>query len=321
MSTRRTAEVTAVVIAAVALAWFFLRDTTPVGHFDSAGDKDRYLAAYDDAMREMPEPEQVLDVRTGYGIVRVYRYAGPEEVGGREPFLLLPGTRSGAAVFADNMPALLAQRPVYALDLLGEPGMSVQDRPIDTPTDQARWLHEVLSVLPEPGFHVLGLSIGGWTAANLAVHEPGKVASLILIEPVQTFAGLSAELVLRSLPASVSWFPRSWRDSFNSWTAGGAPVEDTPVARMIEAGMSTYTTALPQPGRIEPDRLRDLQMPVLVILAGDSPMHDSDAAARTARDTLRHGTVTVYPGASHAINGEQPDRIAVDIENFLATGP
>lgn len=314
---RRALQVVAVIVIVATLAWLVLRDTSPVGHFDSAGDKDCYLAAYDEAMREMPEPERVLDVRTGYGIVRVYRYAGPAAAAGREPFLLLPGTRSGAPVFADNMPGLLAQRSVYALDLLGEPGMSVQDRPIETHADQARWLHEVLRALPEPGFHVVGLSIGGWTAANLAVHEPEKVASLILVEPVQTFAGLSIALMLRSLPASVSWFPKAWRDSFNSWTAGGAPVEDVPVARMIEAGMSTYTIKQPQPSLIAPERLRALEMPVLVIIAGDSPMHDSSAAARTARENLRHGTVHVYPGASHAINGEQPQRIAADIGDFL----
>ncbi|MGW5385092.1 alpha/beta fold hydrolase [Nocardia sp. NPDC003963] len=315
---RRVLQVVAVIVAAAVLAWLILRDTAPVGHFDSAGAKARYLAAYDEAMREMPEPERVLDVRTGYGIVRVYRYAGPEGAGEREPFLLLPGTRSGAPVFADNMPGLLAQRAVYALDLLGEPGMSVQDRPIDNHADQARWLHEVLRELPEPGFHLLGLSIGGWTAANLAVHAPEKVASLILIEPVQTFAGLSTELMVRSLPASVSWFPKSWRDSFNSWTAGGAPVEDVPVARMIEAGMSSYTMRQPQPSRIGTEQLRALEIPVLAIIAGDSPMHDSAAAARTARENLRHGTVHVYPGASHAINGEQPQRIATDIARFLA---
>jgi pimeloyl-ACP methyl ester carboxylesterase len=315
---RRALLVVALIVAAAVLAWLILRDTAPVGHFDSVGDKARYLGAYHEAMREMPEPERVLDVRTGYGIVRVYRYAGPEGAGEREPFLLLPGTRSGAPVFADNMPGLLAQRAVYALDLLGEPGMSVQDRPIETHADQARWLHEVLLALPEPGFHLLGLSIGGWTAANLAIHEPEKVASLILVEPVQTFAGLSTELLVRSLSASVSWFPKSWRDNFNSWSAGGAPVEDVPVARMIEAGMSSYTMKLPTPNLIGPERLRALEMPVLAIIAGDSPMHDSGAAARTARENLRHGTVKVYPGASHAINGEQPERIAADIEEFLA---
>ncbi len=53
-------------------------------------------------------------------------------------------------------------------------------------------------------------------------------------------------------------------------------------------------------------------------MAGQSVMHDSAAAADLARRTLRHGTVTVYPDASHAINGEYPQQIANDVGTFLA---
>jgi hypothetical protein len=47
-------------------------------------------------------------------------------------------------------------------------------------------------------------------------------------------------------------------------------------------------------------------------------MHDSAAAADLASRSLQHGTVRVYPEASHAINGEYPDEIAADIDAFLA---
>jgi len=46
-------------------------------------------------------------------------------------------------------------------------------------------------------------------------------------------------------------------------------------------------------------------------------MHDAAAAAEVARRTLKHGTVKVYPGASHAINGERPAEIAADLAAFL----
>lgn len=299
------------------LGWLVLRDTTPVGHFTSTEARAEYLQAYDEAMADMPEPQRVLDVRTGYGIVRVYRYAGPESQDDRAPLLLLPGTQSGSPIFADNLPGLLANRSVYTVDLLGEPGRSVQDRPIESRADQARWLHQVMAALPEPEFHLVGFSIGGWTATNLAIHQPENVASLILLEPVQTFAGLRLEAIVRSIPASVSWFPKAWRDGFNSWTAGGAPAEDLPVGRMIEAGMSSYAMKLPQPAMITQQQLAALDMPVLAIIAGESPMQDSKEAARTARETLRNPTVKVYPGASHAINGEHPERFASDVEDFL----
>jgi len=229
----------------------------------------------------------------------------------------LPGRAAPTPVWADNLPGFLALRSVYTVDLLGEPGYSVQERPLATDDDQAAWLHEVLAALPEPKVHVVGLSIGGWTAMNLAVHRPERIASVTLIEPVFVFGSMSIEAIVRSIPASVPSFPRSWRDGFNSWTAGGAPVEHEPVGEMIEAGMQTYRLKLPIPSVIDPQRIAALDVPTLVILAGASPMHDAAAAAEVARRTLKHGTVKVYPGTSHAINGERPAEIAADLAAFL----
>ena len=175
----------------------------------------------------------------------------------------------------------------------------------------------MIAQLPEPAVHVVGLSIGGWTAANLAVHRPQKIASLTLIEPVFVFVNMSVEAILRSIPASLPWLPRKLRDDFNSWTAGGAPVEHEPVGDMIEAGMATYRLKLPVPALPDPGRIEALPMPVLVILAGRSPMHDAEAAAAEARRRLPRGTVKVYPGTSHAINGERPKEIAADVAAHL----
>ena len=300
----------------IALAGWWLDDGTTVGHYASPGDRDRFMATYATAMRALPAPQQTRDIRTSFGTVRVYRFAGAHD--DRAPLLLLPGRAAPTPVWADNLPGFLALRSVYTVDLLGEPGYSVQERPLATGDDQAAWLHEVLAALPEPQVHVVGLSIGGWTAMNLAVHRPERTASVTLIEPVFVFGSMSIEAIVRSIPASVPSFPRSWRDGFNSWTAGGAPVEHEPVGEMIEAGMQTYRLKLPIPSVIDPQRIAALKIPTLVILAGASPMHDATAAAEVARRTLQRGTVKVYPGTSHAINGERPAEIAADLAALLA---
>jgi pimeloyl-ACP methyl ester carboxylesterase len=313
--TRRTlARIGLGVTAVIAVLWC-LGDGAPVGHFGSTADKLRFVAAYDRAMAALPRPQQVRDIRTGYGIVRVYRFAGAND--DKAPLLLLPGRAAPTPVWADNLPGFLALRSVYTLDLLGEPGLSIQDRPLETDADQAAWLSEVIAQLPEPAVHVVGLSIGGWTATNLAMNRPEKIASVTLIEPVFVFVNMSVEAILRSIPASVRWLPRSLRDGFNSWTAGGAQVEHEPIGDMIEAGMATYRLKLPVPGLPDPAKIAALRMPVLVILAGRSPMHDAAAAAAEARRRLPRGTVKVYPDASHAISGEHPARIAADVDAHL----
>ncbi|MBG0563991.1 alpha/beta fold hydrolase [Actinoplanes aureus] len=316
---RRWLIVAGLTVAALLLftGGFLTRGSSPVGHFTSADGHDHFVAAYEKAMTDLPQPAATLDIRTTYGLVRVYRFAGAEP--GAEPLILLPGWAASSPMWADNLPSLLRLRTVYTVDLLGEPGASIQDRPIETHREQADWLHQLLQRLPEPRFHVLGMSFGGWTATNLVVHRPEKVAGLILIDPAVTFADLPFEVIVRSLPASVRWLPKSWRDGFNSWTAGGAPVEDSPLADLIESGMGNYAIKRPAPARFDTERLRAIDVPVLVIFAGESVMHDAREAARTASSTLRHRTVLTYDGASHAINGEQPDRIAADVAAFLST--
>lgn len=315
---RRTLKITAGIAAgAIITLAFALRTPSTVGHWRSSEGHADFTAAYDRAMTAMPRPAGTTDVRTDFGFVRVYRYEGASDRA--EPLVLVPGRASAAPVWADNMPHLLKVGDIYTIDLLGEPGKSVQEVPVTSDADQAAWLDQVLAHLPEESFHVVGLSIGGWTAANLAVHKPRHVATLTLIDPVYTFSNIPAGTAIRAIPASVPWLPKSWRDSFNSYTAGGAPVEDVPVAEMIESGMKNYTLHLPQPTLIGAEPLRRLDMPVLAILAGKSVMHDVDASRKVATRVFQDGTVKVYPGASHAINGEHPDKIATDIAAFLDT--
>lgn len=311
---RRVAPVGWVALALVAvLLWS--SPSSPVGHFTSAAAQDRFRSAYARAMADLARPQRTLDVRTGFGVVRVYRFSGGQP--GRAPFVLLPGRASATPVWADNLPSLLRQRDVYAIDLLGEPGFSIQDRPITTDADHAAWLHEVLAALPEARVHLVGVSIGGWTAANLAIRHPDKIASVTLLEPVLVFGSMSVEAIVRSIPASVRWFPKAWRDDFASWTAGGVPADDAPVAQLIEAGMQTYAMQVSAPRRISEASLARLDVPVLVIFGGRSPLHDPADGADTARRLLPRGTVTTYPHATHALNGEHPDQIAADLAAFL----
>ncbi|MFI8566399.1 alpha/beta fold hydrolase [Rhodococcus sp. NPDC078407] len=305
----------ALTVGALVLA-FALRSPSPVGHWNSAASEDRFLAAYNRAFEDLPDPAETLDIRTDYGVVRVYRFDGTGT--SAHPLLLLPGRSSATPVWAANLPGLLTIGDVYTVDLLGEPGRSIQERPITSDEDHAAWLDQTLDALPTDKVHLVGLSIGGWTATNLALHDSTHLATLTLIDPARTFADIPWGTAIRALPAALPWLPKSWRDSFNFYTAGGAAVQDVPVANMIEAGMQGYSLKLPQPTRITEDRLATLDVPVLAVIAGRSVMHDAAAAVATAERTVPDGTVRLYPDASHAINGEYPDRLRDDIADFVA---
>jgi hypothetical protein len=166
-----------------------------VGHFKSERAREHFLSVYQSAMAQLPPVSESTDVPTSFGIVRAYRFDGPSA---GPPVVLLPGRNASTPMWRVNIPALLEHRTVIGIDLLGEAGMSVQDKPITGPDDEAHWLDDTLVGLGLDRAHLLGVSIGGWTAVNYAVRRPGRAASLALLDPVMTFAPIPVKALLVS---------------------------------------------------------------------------------------------------------------------------
>ncbi|MFI6599222.1 alpha/beta fold hydrolase [Nonomuraea sp. NPDC050536] len=285
-----------------------------LGHFRDAAAYTRYRQAYDRAMAGLPAPSATLNVSTDFGTVRVYRFGPADGV----PLLLLPGRAAAAPMWEANLAGLAKSRPVYAIDLIGEAGLSVQTCQLTSSEDQAAWLASLIDGLPEQALHVLGLSIGGWSALNLAVHRPAGVRSLVLLEPAATFGGITWKVVVVSL-GSVLPMPKAVRRRLLSWISAGADAsEDDPVAALIASGMRDFTTSLPRPTYPTDEQIAGIDLPTLVILGGRSIIHAPSKAAARARRLLRHGIVELWPEASHAINGEFPERIETTVNAFLA---
>lgn len=156
--------------------------------FRSVESRQRYLAVYDRVRALSSRPDAVHDVPTEFGVVRVYQH-GPA---GGIPVVLLHCFWATSAMWAEHVSALTNDFTVYTVDLLGQPGASVQSRSMKSAQDCACCLDQVLGGLGLTGVHLVGHSYGGWTAAQTAARIPDRLASVTLIEPVNTVARLSA---------------------------------------------------------------------------------------------------------------------------------
>nr|WP_165588721.1 alpha/beta hydrolase [Mycolicibacterium komanii]CRL75337.1 carboxylesterase [Mycolicibacterium komanii] len=287
-----------------------------VGDFKNERARAHFLGVYRAAMAELPPVAESRDVATSFGSVRVHRFGGPPD---RTPVILLPGRNASTPMWRGNIAHLQRHRPVIGIDLLGEAGLSVQEKPICGPDDEAKWLDETVAGLGLDRVHLMGVSIGGWTATNYAARRPGRAASLVLLDPVFTFAPIALKAVLASPALFVPGVPETLRTRVLRWISGGADTDQAVTeAALIFSGATDYTLRKAMPKAITDEQLRSLDIPVLALIAGRSVMHDSDKAAQRARRLLARGDVEVWPAASHAINGEYAAEIAERAADFWA---
>jgi pimeloyl-ACP methyl ester carboxylesterase len=259
-------------------------------------------------------------VKTSYGSVRVYEFQAPnlDEHGAGTPVVLLPGRTSGVPMWATNLRGLLAQRTVYALDALGDAGMSVQTRAIESSADQGAWIEETFARLGLPRFHLVGHSFGGWLAANYAARHPARVQTLGLLEPVFVFQGLRWQVYAATIPAALPFLPQRWRDHMLERIGDVSSLDRTdPMTALIAEATDHYALKLPLPDRLTDEQLRGLRMPVYAALASDSFMHDSAAAARVASANVPDPTITSWPGTTHSLPMERPREIDDDLLAFF----
>ena len=237
-----------------------------------------------------------------------------------EPLLLLHGfTQTGRGW--DEVTRHLASQTYRPLapDLRGH-GAAASRRPIDMASCAAD-----VARIASGRFALAGYSMGGRIALHVALEHPERVSRLVL---VSTTAGIDdpAERTAR----------RERDEELAAWMeqAGSiAEVADRWGAQPLFAGQSPEVAAVARADRLDNhprdlaaslrgvgtgvmaplwDRLGELEMEVAV-LAGERDTKFVALAQRLA-DELPHATLTIVPGAGHALTLEAPAVVAAAIE-------
>lgn len=192
----------------------------------------------------------------------------------------------------------------------------MQERPIRDSVDQAAWLEASLQGLGLDQVHLVGVSFGGWLAANLALRGSKRIASLSLIDPAFVFGRFPLKIILASL-ATLPGAPEFLRNRMLRWIAGGISIEGEPVARVIAASMREFRLAVPAPTYPTDNQLRSLRVPTLALIAGRSQIHNPKKAFERARLLMPDVLAELWPEATYAINGEFAEAVNARVLKFI----
>ncbi|WP_030389044.1 alpha/beta fold hydrolase [Streptomyces sp. NRRL S-241] len=277
--------------------------TSPTPSASSTFSPSSFRAAYDAVLGRWPGPVESVDLSTPYGVTRV-NSCGPADA---PPLVLLPGGGATSTVWGACAAAGAARtHRVHAVDLIGDPGLSVPapGRALRTVGDLVGWLDavldSVLDALPGgPGPHgpvtLGGHSYGAWIAAHYAARRPDRLGRLVLLDPTQVFTGLRPGYVLRALPMLVRPTPGRIR-SFLTWETRGAALE--PAWLRLQEETARFPGVRPVTGP-RPDPTALMVPRVDVLFAELARCHDCGRAARAASAALPGAHIGVLPGVGH----------------------
>jgi pimeloyl-ACP methyl ester carboxylesterase len=282
--------------------------------FRTAAGQARYFAAYDATLALWAVPVESSDVPTRFGRTHVHICGAPDA----PPLLLLPGQAVSATMWYPNIAALSRDFRVYAPDIPGDMGKSVSARPMKQPTDFADWLVELLDGLQLETVHVAGLSYGGFIALRLALAAPARVRRLVLMSPASLLA-IRPQFFLRMaavfLPAFVLSAEAKQALLLGTYSPQAAPA----IKQLLTKTDFRYSMYLP-PVITDAD-LQRITTPTLLLLGDREVIYSYQAVVKRVGKYLPGVKTEIIPGAGHALNFDDPERVNAIIVAFLNGDP
>ncbi|HEY1151418.1 MAG TPA: alpha/beta hydrolase [Pseudoduganella sp.] len=179
-----------------------------------------------------------------------------------------------------------------------------------------------LRASPEGRFDLLGFSMGGYVAREMARQAPERVRKLVLVatssradtplqvkqrqtaaraKPIGPFRSLGRAAIIQSLhPANVA--------------------NEALVAQVREMGARLGREAFVQQSMVvrdsDADKLAEIRCPTLIIAAAQDQMRSPDEARELAQG-IPHARLEIIEDSGHMIPLEQPERLAALILGWL----
>jgi 2-hydroxy-6-oxonona-2,4-dienedioate hydrolase len=252
------------------------------------------------------------------------------------PLVLLHALGESALNWRWVLPALARTHRVYAVDLPGF-GFSAKPSAEYTPAFFARFIGAYLDALGLERTGLVGSSLGGLVALRLALSEPARVSSLVLVASAGLGRAVTYALRLPTLPgygeAAVAWGRTPLGAAQRAWLRVPllfARPERVPAEWITEqiriAQLPDFMEAVEAALRAQVDlggqrevlvdQLPDLEMPTLVIW-GKRDRVFPYSQAQTAVSYLRQGFLELIPDCGHLPHIEQSEPFVTILSQFL----
>jgi pimeloyl-ACP methyl ester carboxylesterase len=262
--------------------------------YKSAAGQQAVEALYRRALERWPVPSErrIVPTRQGNTFVIV---SGDLSA---PPVVLFHGSGTNSASWIRDVATWAQHNRVYAVDMIGEPGLSAPSRPRLASSAYAEWLDDVWAGLGLETAHVVGISLGGWLGLDFAIRRPNRVASLSVISP----AGIGRQNRTLLLKVGVLRLFGTWGLLKSlELVSGRAAALPKPMVDALLVVFRHFRPRMERIPRFTDSDLQALSMPVQVIVGSKDAMLDSKETRERVERHVRNASSTYIENAGHIL--------------------
>lgn len=224
----------------------------------------------------------------------------------------------GLPAWLPMLDALAATRRVVAPSLPGFPG-GADHEALD---DQLDWILAAIDLVQAAGgegIDLVGASVGGALAAEVAALRPDLVRRLVLIAPYGIFDAEKPILdVFAQKPNTMSQALSAKPDAYDAYRARPNSVEEMEWTLMqVRADMAAARILWPLGDTRLRKRLPRIAQPTLIVWGEQDRVMAPSYARRFAKEIKGPAKVVTVAGAGHKAEFDAPEPVAKAIADFL----
>ncbi len=229
------------------------------------------------------------------------------------PVVFLHGATLNREMWNRQTEVLSARYRTVATDLPGH-GTRTEER--FRMGDAAAEVAALIDDLGQPAV-VVGFSLGGYVATQVAAREPSLVRALVIAGAIDPYRGLS-RFFIRTFAVMVGLAPEGFKSRAAEGMARTVPPNDA--ADVLEAGLSMRAGAqgLAQVTRMRPHRLLASYPGTVMMINGERDRPNRAAEKRAVR-ACQEGLVRTIGNAGHTCSLTQPEAFTHELRGFLLT--
>ncbi|WP_017210355.1 alpha/beta fold hydrolase [Clostridium beijerinckii] len=254
--------------------------------------KNDVIKFYDKFLQKLALSYEKFYVDTRYG--KTFIIASGEK--SNTPLILLHGSGMNSAMWLRDIKEYCKTYRVYAIDMLGEPGKSDENRPSLSGSSYAEWLKEVFENLSVERANIIGISLGAWLAIKFSVSYPEMASKLVLLCP----SGVGPQkksFIFKAIAYGI--LGEKGIDKLYYKVNGNQPIPEEMLKyqKLIGKSFNYRKETIPV---FSDNELKLLTMPTVLFVGAKDIMLHSDKTARRLGNLLPHAQINILPKAGHS---------------------